>query len=323
MPIFGDTHQFAIEALVETGLLWSPTCSSQLSGRIRVWLRGQALGDLDNWSCWLVPPMSCIVEVAARLEEHWHALLEPLAPEERFDYLDRRFYVAHRDRCLDAGMDDGERMRLFESIDADDAAHPMCDPSFLVNWSEAFDGWKAFLLRPPGKSVQVLWRASGAPAVNVAEFPAQDFAWVVARFASWVENEERAWTEERRSRWPVATLSSLAPQRREGTYAFVRAPVRWDPSGLDLTVVVEDADGVTLVLPEAQARERGWHIELLAACIEVSDVTAFSAVGPATIIVAQLTTHGVPHRLVGGLERLLVFIPVDQVEAAFALMPRA
>ena len=149
-----------------------------------------------------------------------------------------------------------------------------------------------------------------------------DFEQIVGRFAAWFQVEERAWMEERQSRWNVAALESLAPRRRGEEYAFVRLPDGWDTIGLDPIVAVEDGEELTLIIPAAQARSRGWPIELLAACIEIADVTGFGAAGPATIIAARLTAYEIPHRIVAGLECLLVFMPVDRVEDAFDSLPR-
>ena len=201
MPIFGDIHVFAIEALVETGLLWSPSCPSELSGRLRVWIRGCPLGDLDDWGCWLRPPMEHFVDAVNALDRRWHEVLATLGPEDRFDRLDRWFYAARRGQCLAAGLDDDARAQLDQAIESELAACPIQDPTFLTNSSEAFDGFKAFLLRPPGACVQVLWLREGSPMVHSSEFGAAEFENVVRRFAAWVQLEERSWQEERQERW--------------------------------------------------------------------------------------------------------------------------
>ena len=71
----------------------------------------------------------------------------------------------------------------------------------MTNWSEAFDGFKAFLLRPPGARVQVLWLGRASPMVHSSEFGAAEFEHAVRRFAAWFQIEERNWLRERQERW--------------------------------------------------------------------------------------------------------------------------
>lgn len=102
---------------------------------------------------------------------------EGLTPEQIFDHLDRLLYATHRNDCL--ALDDVE-----------EAPGDLWRFNFLTNVSEAFDGWKAFILfHSDADEVVVLVRDDGLPAGYA--FSREAFQSAVAAFDDWMHLEER------------------------------------------------------------------------------------------------------------------------------------
>lgn len=176
---FGDPDDFAIEAGVEPGL----TPPSQVWGRSCVWCRGNALGDIADHNCGLGGTFQGFQRLAEHIDELWDDALAGLDDQEMWNFLDGLLYGYHGDVAID---DD----RSLEQIHAD------CDRygkfNFLTNWDEQFDGYKSFILCPPGSGiVRILSRAFPCEVglgVNVSK---TGFLGAVQAFIGWFKEQER------------------------------------------------------------------------------------------------------------------------------------
>jgi len=197
MVILGDMHEFAVEVLVEKALHgWPGGAPEQLSGRVRIWAQGHTIGDLDDWGCCLGNVLDELQQGVAELEERWHPELLPMSAEQRFDHLDRVFFAAHRHRSLSDGLDDAGSDRLDAECEVGRRRYAPC-MYWLLHASEAFDGWKPFLLRPPGELVQLLWLEAASPEVHEACIRISTFTRVIAEFARWFAAEDAEWQRRR------------------------------------------------------------------------------------------------------------------------------
>src|SRR5438876_957707 len=143
--LFGDRADFAIEAGIEpdgntAGSVWGHMC---------VWCHGVALGELDEQSCALYHPYSEFDWLAANLGSLWAVELIGLDDLAAWNFLDGMLYGYNGDvelfdeRTLEDCWRDASRWGRF---------------NFLTNWGEQFDGYKSFLLSPPGDFVRGLSR---------------------------------------------------------------------------------------------------------------------------------------------------------------------
>jgi hypothetical protein len=180
--IFGNKDQFAIEAFVETGPEFGPVQGHSVVGRICVWLNGVRVGRLEEPACWLGPPCSDLVNLTTNLESLWDDSFQGLTPEAIFDRLDRDYFGALRHRLLDDSDD-----RVPAHLEVAEAWRF----TFLINSSEAFDGWKGFLVRPTSAALMGLVLARDSQDVAVSHFQTDTFCQAVLDFSRWLRAQER------------------------------------------------------------------------------------------------------------------------------------
>lgn len=142
---FGDAKDFAIEAELESGI--APP--SAVWGRMCVWCRGAAVGDLSKPSCALYPAAGEFRWLTGHLVDIWDESLNGLDDRAATDFLDGLLYGYHGDVEIE---DD----RTIEQIRRD--AEQFGKFNFLTNWGEQFDGFKSFILYPPDGPVRILSR---------------------------------------------------------------------------------------------------------------------------------------------------------------------
>jgi hypothetical protein len=178
--LFGDPNEFAIEAVLEPGPEYPAVQGTSLFGRMCVWMRGRSVGRFDEPCCGLGAPARSFVEVDTALGTLWDDRFEALAPDEIFDWLDAHCFAAYRHTTLP-----------FDEW-PDDPPPSLWRFSILINWSEAFDGWKVFLLQPSKERLMALVLTRDAEHVEVYEFSTGAFRSAVRAFARWLDDQEDA-----------------------------------------------------------------------------------------------------------------------------------
>ncbi len=167
--IFGNPLSFAVEAVVEPGPEFLPNFGGNVVGRMRVFVGGTSVGNIEEPNCILRALSEDLVELCETDRALWHPSLAGIAPEEQFQLLDAALF-------LGGGKQDLE------------ACHSMV---FLTNVSEAFDLIKGFILSPSPNEIFVLLKLDlGSPLIHRV-IPYAEFCSVSASFAHWVSEQER------------------------------------------------------------------------------------------------------------------------------------
>jgi hypothetical protein len=177
--VFGDRADFAIEADVEPDLkppnaVWGHMC---------VWCRGVALGNIDDHHCALYPAYCAFGSLASYVDQLWaeeFARLEDAAIHDMLDGLlfGRRFDSPVQPPSSLFGEEGQRNWTVWGCF------------SFLTNWGEQFDGYKAFIVRPPGGPARVLSRAFiGHAGCSIQVTPAGVVA-ASEGFRRWFEEQE-------------------------------------------------------------------------------------------------------------------------------------
>lgn len=189
--LFGRIDDFAIEILIDWPLCQLPDPGRHVAGRVRVWLGGEPVGNLDDWGCWLQVPVSDIEERSRTRSPLWTPELEGLTHEQQFDELHRYFFGGRKGELYE---DTPEARRLEEEYERRRSRlDPEFRPSFLMHTCEAFDGWSAFTLRRPGQGGTLfLWCKSGGE-VRSHETPTERFAEVSRAAKAWLDEQEAEW----------------------------------------------------------------------------------------------------------------------------------
>jgi hypothetical protein len=183
--IFGNPRSFAIEAMVEPGPDHPPVWGRNVAGRLCVWIGGHRIGRLQEPACWLRAPCDHLLAMCDRLQTLWEASFDGLSADEIFDRLDCLCFAAHRGQPLDENWTRNESAQVAEEARGYDRF------VFLLHSSEAFDGWKAFLIQPTSETLRVLFAQEPQRAVETNDFTVAVFRDAVAAFASWLAAQER------------------------------------------------------------------------------------------------------------------------------------
>ena len=119
-------------------------------------------------------------------------------------------------------------------------------------------------------------------------------------------------------------LRRASPRRNDGEYVFTRLdPGVEVPAGANPVVTVAEREGLTLVLPRAEADELGLTYAFVAAWITLDVHSALEAVGLTAAFSRALADAGIPANVVAGSTHDHLFVPVaraaDAVRALSAL----
>jgi hypothetical protein len=176
--VFGDRADFAIEAGVEPDLHTAAT----VWGHMCVWCRGVALGDINNRYCGLYHSYDACAWLTANLGGLWADELGGLDDIAAWNLLDGLLYGYHGDVEVpnDRRLEECRRNAL-----------QWGGFNFVTNWGEQFDGYKSFLVRPPGDSARVLSRRLPEQLGRGVSVSRRCFVDASAGFVRWFEGESR------------------------------------------------------------------------------------------------------------------------------------
>ena len=111
-------------------------------------------------------------------------------------------------------------------------------------------------------------------------------------------------------------LRSMEPALHAGCFAYCVVPHGTDASALAPVVSVAEAEGLTLVVPEARAIEAGLTVLFRAAWITLTVHSDLQAVGLTAAFSRALGDAGISCNVVAGAFHDHVFVPVDQARRA-------
>ena len=113
-------------------------------------------------------------------------------------------------------------------------------------------------------------------------------------------------------------LATLDVERRPGRFAFVSG----DHPGLRAAAVamIEEAEGMTLVVPVDAARSAGIDIEFEAAWLTLTVFSALEAVGLTAAFSAALGAVEIPCNVLAGYHHDHLLVPVDRADDAIAAL---
>jgi hypothetical protein len=157
--VFGDPTEFAVEVDAEPG---SEPRSGAVWGHMCFWVQGEALGNIAERRCLLNHAHDALVWLADHLDTQWAETLAGLDDQAVWNILDGQIYGFHGDVELDDAR---------SAADCERDAFVWRRFEFLTNWGEQFDGYKAFLLCPPGASASILYRNESDPPKRLEVSP--------------------------------------------------------------------------------------------------------------------------------------------------------
>lgn len=123
---------------------------------------------------------------------------------------------------------------------------------------------------------------------------------------------------------PVSNLAtllrSMEPSLRDGVYAYCSVPHDTQLAGLSPVVTVREEEGLTLVIPEAQAIAAGLPVLFRAAWISLTVHSDLEAVGLTAAFSTALGQAGISCNVVAGAFHDHIFVPVAQAQQTMAVL---
>ncbi|MEV6117808.1 ACT domain-containing protein [Streptomyces sp. NPDC052109] len=110
-------------------------------------------------------------------------------------------------------------------------------------------------------------------------------------------------------------LSGMRPELNPGHYVFTMAE-GGVPSGVTPVVTVAEPEGLTLVVPQAEADAAGMAYDYVAGWITLRVHSALAAVGLTAAVSRALADAGLSCNVVAGFHHDHLFVPYEHAERA-------
>ncbi|GAA2992042.1 ACT domain-containing protein [Streptomyces fulvorobeus] len=117
-------------------------------------------------------------------------------------------------------------------------------------------------------------------------------------------------------------LRSMRPELNPGRYVFTTVPDGVVPAGTTPVVTVTEREGLTVVLPEAEADAAGLAYDYVAGWITLRVRSALDAVGLTAAVSLALTDAGLSCNVVAGYHHDHLFVPHERATEAVAVLER-
>jgi len=114
-------------------------------------------------------------------------------------------------------------------------------------------------------------------------------------------------------------LRAMDPVRRPGEFVFVS---RREPVPLPAVATVVEDEGISYVLARADADERGFAYDFVAAWITLMVHSALDAVGLTAAVAGALAEAGISCNVIAGAHHDHLLVPADRAEEALAVLGR-
>ena len=115
-------------------------------------------------------------------------------------------------------------------------------------------------------------------------------------------------------------LASLQPELHPGTWAWCALPAGTPIDGADAVATVREAEGLTVVVEQAQALARGWDVVFRSAWITLRVHSDLAAVGLTAAFGRALADAGIACNVIAGVHHDHLFVPVDRAADALAAL---
>ncbi len=115
-------------------------------------------------------------------------------------------------------------------------------------------------------------------------------------------------------------LASMRPELHAGAWAWCALPAGTPIDGADAVATVREAEGLTVVVEQAQALARGWDVVFRSAWITLRVHSDLAAVGLTAAFGRALADAGIACNVIAGVHHDHLFVPVDRAADALAAL---
>jgi hypothetical protein len=115
-------------------------------------------------------------------------------------------------------------------------------------------------------------------------------------------------------------LASLQPELHPGTWAWCALPSGTPLGDVDAVATVHEAEGLTVVVAQADALARGWNVVFQSAWITLRVHSDLAAVGLTAAFARVLGDAGISCNVIAGAYHDHLFVPTDRAADAMAAL---
>lgn len=115
-------------------------------------------------------------------------------------------------------------------------------------------------------------------------------------------------------------LRSMSPQLNDGEYVFCTLPDGQLPHGLGIVGSFREREGLTVILPRAQAQQAGMSFDYVAAWITLNVHSALEAVGLTAAFATALGQAGISCNVIAGYYHDHLFVGQADAERAMQVL---
>jgi hypothetical protein len=115
-------------------------------------------------------------------------------------------------------------------------------------------------------------------------------------------------------------LRGLEPRLQEGTFAFASAPADADLSFLEPIATFREAEGLSVIVPEARALQTRLPVLYRAAWITLTVRSELHAVGLTAAVATALAEAGISCNVVAAVHHDHIFVPAELAGQAMSVL---
>ena len=115
-------------------------------------------------------------------------------------------------------------------------------------------------------------------------------------------------------------LAAMQPALNPGTWAWCALPAGAALDGVDAVATLREAEGLSVVVAEADALARGWPIAFRSAWLTLRVHSDLAAVGLTAAFGRALADAGIACNVIAGVHHDHVFVPVERAADALATL---
>lgn len=115
-------------------------------------------------------------------------------------------------------------------------------------------------------------------------------------------------------------LATMRPERNPGTWAWCTLPAGTALEGVEAAATLREAEGLSVVVAEADALARGWPIAFRSAWLTLRVHSDLAAVGLTAAFGRALADAGIACNVIAGVHHDHLFVPVDRADDALSAL---
>jgi len=115
-------------------------------------------------------------------------------------------------------------------------------------------------------------------------------------------------------------LQSMEPELHSGVYVYCSVSHATDLSAVSALATFRETEGITIVLPEAEALQACFTVMFRAAWITLKVQSDLQAIGLTAAFSSALGAAGISCNVMAGAYHDHIFVPVEQAEAAMSAL---